>query len=165
MATIKCKQATMNTLGQLPELHKPAPDFFVSNMDLDDISLEDELAGQAVLINVYPSIDTKVCFSSVRKFTEETQGKKIQTVCISMDTPFALQRASKALNISNMLLLSDIRNRLFGANYGVTIADGPLAGFLARAVFLLDESHNVLYRELVKDISNPPNYQAVLDLM
>ena len=115
-----------------------------------------------VLINVYPSLDTSVCFALVQKIHTELNKSNIVVLCVSMDTPFALQRIANKLAFDKINLLSDLKNRYFGARYGVTIADGPLGGLLARAVFLLDAEHARIYRELVEDVAMPPNYEAIL---
>jgi thiol peroxidase len=162
MADIQLKDTPMHTYGDLPKVGQPAPQFIATKPDLTTVSLND-FAGKTVLINVYPSIDTQVCFKSVQKFNETAQQQKeIVILCISMDLPFALKRIAEGESFHNIILLSDYRNREFGELYGLTIADGPLAGLLARAVIVLDEKHHILYHELVKDISNPPNYERAL---
>ncbi|WP_058482409.1 thiol peroxidase [Legionella spiritensis] len=162
MSEIKCNDTIMHTYGELPELNQPAPDFVLTDINLEARSLAIDYAAKPVLINVYPSLDTSVCFASVEKFHQELKGKDIVILGVSMDTPFALKRISNKLGYENIHLLSDIKNRYFGASYGVTIADGPLGGFLARAVFLLDKNHILIHRELVEDIANPPDYEAIL---
>ena len=151
----------MHTYGELPELNQKAPDFVLTDVDLEARNLAKDYANKAVLINVYPSLDTDVCFASMEKFHSELKQKNVVILGVSMDTPFALKRISNKLEYKNLNLLSDFKNRYFGANYGVTIADGPLGGFLARAVFLLDKEHTLIYRELVEDIAAPPNYDAI----
>lgn len=163
MSEIYCNQDVMHTFGELPELMQPAPNFELTDANLEIKRLNPDYLGKAVLINVYPSLDTAVCFASMEKFQDELLEKDVALLGVSMDTPFALKRISQKLNFSNITLLSDIKNRYFGSNYGVTIADGPLGGFLARAVFVLDKSHKLIHRELVSDISNPPDYAAALE--
>ena len=165
MSMIQCGDENMNTFGELPLLNKKAPDFFACNMNLEDVTLSEAYQNEPVLINVFPSIDTSVCFSSITNFQEKLVGSEVKIICISMDTPFALQRSSKSLSLDKVTLLSDMRNRSFGGAYGVVIADGPLAGFLARSVFLLDKSHNIIHKELVADISKAPNYDGILELI
>lgn len=160
MAIIHLREQSFNTYGNLPEIGAHVPDFVATKIDLSTMSLA-EYAGKPVLINVYPSIDTNVCFSSVKKFHESI--KNVIVLCISMDLPFALRRVSEGDNFDNILFLSDFRNREFGDLFGLTIADGPLAGLLARAVIVLDADHKLVYKELVPDISMPPNYKAALE--
>ena len=118
------------------------------------------------MIDVYPSIETEICFESVKKFQEiAIDNPKIAVLCVSMDLPFTLRRLEQGENFQRVVLLSDFRNREFGDLFGLTIINGPLAGLLARAVIILDRSHHVIYHELVPDISSRPNYQAALDLL
>lgn len=158
MAIIHLRNELFNTHGNLPEIGDVVPDFVATKTDLSTVSLS-EYAGKPVLINVYPSIDTNVCFSSVKKFQASTDNDVIK-LCISMDLPFALKRVSEGECLNDVILLSDFRNREFGDLFGLSIADGPLAGLLARAVIVLDANHKLVYKELVSDISTPPNYQA-----
>ena len=162
MSEIKCNDAIMHTFGDLPELNQQAPDFTLTDMNLEPRSLSIDYAGKPVLILVYPSLDTSVCFASLKKLHHELKGKNIVILGVSMDTPFALKRISSQLEYDNINLLSDIKNRYFGSSYGVTIADGPLGGFLARAVFFLDDNHRLIHRELVENISNLPSYEQIL---
>ena len=152
----------MHTYGELPALNQKAPNFSLTDMNLETRSLEKDYMNKPVLINVYPSLDTSVCFASVQTFCTELNKSNIIVLGVSMDTPFALQRIANQLVFDKMNLLSDLKNRYFGASYGVTIADGPLGGLLARAVFLLDAEHTLIYRELVEDVAKPPNYDAIL---
>ena len=162
MPTIHLKETPMHTYGNLPAIGQAAPLFVATAPNLASVSLEN-FRDKAIILNVYPSIDTQVCFKSVQKFNEEAQRhKEVAIVCISMDLPFALKRISEAESLRHIIFLSDYRNREFGELYGLTIADGPMAGLLARAVIVLDANHHVVYHELVKDISNPPNYELAL---
>ena len=163
MATIYLKDKPLHTYGHLPEIGTDAPNFVATRLDLSTCSLDD-FKNKSVLINVYPSIDTQVCFESVKKFQHVAlNGHEIEIVCISMDLPFALQRVVSGENLKGITFLSDFRNREFGDLYGVTIADGALAGLLARAVIVLNANHQVIYHELVANVSTPPDYQAALD--
>ena len=163
MGTIYLKKKQLHTYGELPEIGSTAPNFIATRSDLSTCALDD-FKNKAVLINVYPSIDTQVCFESVKKFQQAALNRhNIEILCISMDLPFALKRVISGEHLEGITFLSDFRNREFGELYGLTIADGPLAGLLARAVIVLDATHRVIYHELVYDVSNPPNYQAALD--
>lgn len=163
MATIYLKDQPLHTYGELPQIGSEAPNFVATRADLSTCALND-FKNKAVLINVYPSIDTKVCFDSVKKFQETAiNHHDIAIICISMDLPFALNRVVSGENLKAITFLSDFRNREFGDLFGLTVADGPLAGLLARAIIVLDVNHRVVYHELVADVSNPPNYQTALD--
>ena len=159
MGTISLKDQTLHTYGNLPNIGEKAPNFVAAKSDLSTMSL-DSLKNKSVLINVYPSIDTQVCFDSVKTFQKAArETKNLEILCISMDLPFALKRISSASHLEDITFLSDFRNREFGELFGLTIADGSLAGLLARAVLVLDKKHHVIYTELVADVSNPPNYE------
>ena len=162
MSTIHMKDLEIHTFGELPEVGSDAPDFILTSKDLTTKSLQD-FSGKAMLINVYPSIDTSVCFESVKTFSDAAAKKKdMVVVCVSMDLPFALQRVATGESFDNILFLSDYRNRDFGDRYGLTMADGPIAGMLARAVIVLNKDHKVVYRELVEDVTSPPDYNKGL---
>ncbi len=160
MAIIHLRNEPFHTHGNLPKIGDVVPDFVATKTDLSTVSLS-EYAGKPVLINVYPSIDTNVCFTSVKKF-QASAGNEVVKLFISMDLPFALKRVSEGECLSDVVLLSDFRNREFGDLFGLSIADGPLAGLLARAVIVLNSDHKLVYKELVSDISTPPNYQVAL---
>ncbi len=164
MNTIHLRDTELHTFGNLPKIGTKAPNFFATKADLSTVELNDYI-GRPVLINVFLSIDTGVCFSSAKEFDKAKTEKKLDfdILCISMDTPFALRRVSCAENFDNVTFLSDFRNREFGDLYGLTIVDSAMAGFLTRAVILLDKNHEVVYLELVDDIANPPNYKAALE--
>ena len=160
MAIIHLHEQSFHTHGNLPKMGDLVPNFVATKTDLSTVSLS-EYAGKPVLINAYPSIDTNVCFTSVKKFQASINNDVIK-LCISMDLPFALKRVSEGECLTDIVFLSDFRNREFGDLFGLSIADGPLAGLLARAVIVLDGSHKLVYKELVSDISTPPDYQAAL---
>jgi thiol peroxidase len=161
MSTICLKDKEMAVYGELPNIGEQAPSFILSDEDLNLVILDD-FKNKPLLINIYPSIDTTVCFESVKIFNQQLKGKNVGVICVSMDLPFAIKRIHQQGTLEQVTILSDFRNRDFGNLYGVTIANGPLAGLLARAVIVLDSNHKVVYRELVKDISNPPDYKAAI---
>ena len=162
MSIINLREQSMHTYGSLPKVGQAAPNFLLCDINLEDIELKD-LSGKNLLINVYPSVDTKICFESVKFFSENLPAYDAHLVCVSMDLPFSIARVKKALALENAYMLSDFRQRSFGSDYGLTIADGPLSGLLARAVIVISSTGKVLYTELVEDISNPPNYEAALE--
>ncbi|MDE5611593.1 MAG: thiol peroxidase, partial [Odoribacter sp.] len=121
------------------------------------------LQGKKVILNIFPSLDTAVCATSVRKFNE-LAAKMDNTVvlAISKDLPFAHGRFCTTEGIQNVTGLSAFRNASFGDDYGVNMTDGPLAGLLARAVVIIDEKGIVKYTELVPEISQEPDYEKAL---
>lgn len=151
----------VHTTGELPTVGATAPDFTVTAADMSDIT-KDSLAGSKVVLNIFPSIDTAVCATSVRTFNERAGGLgDTVVVCVSADLPFALGRFCGAEGITNVLTGSTFRSS-FGEDYGVTMVDGRLAGLLARAVVVIDESGTVVHRELVPSIGQEPDYDAAL---
>ncbi|MCX6306959.1 MAG: thiol peroxidase [Bacteroidetes bacterium] len=162
MATIALNGTPIHTIGLLPETGKPVPDFLLTKTDLSDISLSG-FKGKKIVFNIFPSLDTSVCATSVRKFNAEAE-KHPDTVvlCVSKDLPFAHARFCAAEGLKNVVPASELRNSNFGNNYGVLIIDGPLAGLLSRAVVIADENGIVIYSEQVPDIVQEPNYEAAL---
>jgi thioredoxin-dependent peroxiredoxin len=161
MAEITFRGNPINTTGELPAVGEPAPVFRLTGTDLGDVS-NDSYAGQPVVLNIFPSIDTQVCATSVRTFNERVADSGVAVLCVSEDLPFAAARFCGAEGIENVKPASAFRSS-FGADYGVTIADGPLAGLLARSVVVVDGTGNVAYTELVPEISQEPNYDAALN--
>jgi thiol peroxidase len=133
--------------------------------DLSDKTLAD-FAGKRKVLNIFPSVDTPTCAASVRKFNNEAS-KLANTVvlCISADLPFAQKRFCASEGLDNVVNLSALRGREFLKDYGVAIAEGPLAGLAARAVVVLDENDKVLHSELVAEIADEPNYEAALQAL
>ncbi len=162
MAQTLLKGNPINTNADLPQIGSNATPFVLTANTLADMKLSD-FGGKKIVLNIFPSIDTPVCATSVRTFNLEAS-KLTNTVvlCISRDLPFALGRFCGAEGIDKVTTLSEMRDRSFGDAYGLSIVDGPMAGLLARAVIILDESGKVIYTELVDDIVHEPNYEAAL---
>jgi thioredoxin-dependent peroxiredoxin len=165
MATITLKGNPVHTSGDLLAVGKKAPDFELVKNDLSRVSLKAYL-GSKIVLNIFPSIDTSTCATSVREFNKKAASlPNTKVLCISRDLPFAQARFCGAEGINNVTTLSDFVNGNFGKNYHLEIIDGPLAGLLSRVVVVLDEQGNVLYNEQVPEIVNEPNYQAALDVL
>ncbi|MBK0000052.1 thiol peroxidase [Erwinia sp. S43] len=148
--------------GQIPGPGQSAKPFTLVAKDLADVSLS-QYAGKRKVLNIFPSIDTGVCAASVRKFNQLANDLDNTVVlCISADLPFAQSRFCGSDGLSNVVTLSTLRGGEFKKDYGVAIAEGPLAGLTARAVVVLDEQDNVLYSELVNEITTEPDYDAAL---
>lgn len=146
--------------GQFPVVGEKAPDSLVTSGGLGDVTLS-SISGKK-LLNIFPSVDTGVCATSVRTFNKRaaaTEGVKVLN--ISADLPFAQKRFCAAEGIENVENYSSFRSN-FAKEFGVHLADGPLAGLCARAVVVLDNDNKVLYTEMVADISQEPNYDAAL---
>ena len=165
MAQITFKGNPVQTIGELPEPGEPAPDFKLTKTDLTDISLKD-FTGQRVVLNIFPSIDTSVCATSVRRFNAEVDKlKDAVVICASMDLPFAHARFCGAEGLEKVVSASEVRDREFGDRYGVRMTEGPLAGLLARAVVVIDPNGSVIYTQLVPEITQEPDYEAALSLL
>ncbi len=162
MAKITLKGNPIQTAGNLPDVGSNAPDFSLTKTDLSDVSLAD-FAGKRKVLNIFPSLDTPVCATSVRTFNAQAQ-KAANTVvlCISLDLPFAHNRFCTTEGLENVVSLSELRERKFGEDYGLRIIDGPLKGLFSRAVIVLDENNKVLYTEQVPEITQEPDYEKAL---
>ncbi len=162
MAQITLRGNPVQVAGQFPQVGHQAPAFSLVGTDLADVSLA-SFAGKRKVLNIFPSIDTPVCATSVRRFNAEAAAlENTQVLCISADLPFAQARFCGAEGLDNVKSLSTLRGREFLENYGVAIASGPLAGVAARAVVVLDENDKVLHAELVPEIGQEPDYQSAL---
>jgi thioredoxin-dependent peroxiredoxin len=164
MAEITFRGNPLHTVGELPAVGTPAPAFTLTGMDLSDVTLGD-FAGQNVVLNIFPSIDTAVCAASVRTFNERAaalEGTKVLNV--SADLPCAMGRFCGAEGIEDVESASAFRSD-FGETYGVRIAEGPLAGLMSRAVVVVDGDGVVTYTEQVPEIGQEPDYDAALTIL
>ncbi|MBV8046064.1 MAG: thiol peroxidase [Paludibacterium sp.] len=162
MATVTLKGNPVDVAGALPAKGQAAPDFQLTAADLSDVSLA-TFAGKKKILNIFPSVDTPTCATSVRKFNQQASGRDDTVVlCISADLPFAQQRFCGAEGLANVKTLSTFRHPEFLQSYGVKLAQGPLAGLCARAVVVLDADNRVRHAELVSEIANEPDYAAAL---
>lgn len=162
MATIKLGGNNIETAGTLPKVGDTAPDFNLTAQDLSSKKLSD-YKGSRVVMNIFPSIDTNVCATSVRKFNEKATGlKNTKVLCISKDLPFAQKRFVSDEEINNVTNLSDFRDGNFGKNYGVEMTSGALRGLHSRAVLVLDENGKVIHSQQVPDIGEEPDYLSAL---
>jgi len=161
MANIKFKGNPAHTSGELPEVGVKAPNFTLVKNDLSEASLE-SYTGKNKVLNIFPSVDTAVCASSVRKFNAEAASAPNTVVLnISMDLPFAQKRFCGAEGITNVDTLSAFRSS-FGKDYGLLMLDTPLTGLFSRAVVVISADDKILYTEQVADITSEPNYEAAL---
>lgn len=162
MSQITLKGKPVTTYGHLPEIGEKAPHFELIKSDLTIATLQD-YKGKRVIMNIFPSIDTNVCATSVRNFNEKATGLKNTVVlCISRDLPFAQQRFVDDENLENVVNLSDFKERNFGKDYGLEIIDGPLEGLLSRVVIVLDENSKIIHTQQVKEIGEEPDYLEAL---
>lgn len=162
MATTRYGDLEVNTAGDLPAVGSTAPAFHLTGADLSDVT-SGALAGTDVVLNIFPSIDTGVCATSVRTFNERAAGLEGATVvCVSADLPFALARFCGAEGIERVTTASTFRDPGFGSDYGVAMVDGPFRGLLARAVVVIGADGVVRHVELVPSVGQEPDYDAAL---
>ena len=162
MAQVTLGGNIVNTYGELPEVGAKAPHFEILKSDLSIGQLKD-FEGKRVILNIFPSIDTNVCATSVREFSERVkQLKNTVVLAISRDLPFAQKRFMDDNEITNVINLSDFRERTMGKDYGLEMLDGPFKNLLSRAVVVIDTDGTILYTERVGDISDQPDYDAAI---
>ena len=149
--------------GQFPKVGDMAPEFYLVQDDLSEFSLKDG-KGHYLILNIFPSLDTGVCATTVRRFNQLAASLPGALVlCISKDLPFAQHRFCTTEGIENIIPLSDFRyTSRFGEEYGVLITSGPMRGLLARAVVVIDPEGKVVYSELVNEVTQEPHYEAAL---
>ena len=162
MATVTLGGNPIHTNGELPKIGSKAPDFKLVNTDLSMATLAD-FAGSKVVLNIFPSIDTGTCATSVRTFNAKASAlTNTKVLCISRDLPFAQKRFCGAEGLENVINLSDFNTGSFGKDYGLEITDSVLAGLHSRVVIVLDENGVVKYAEQVPEIADEPNYENAL---
>jgi thioredoxin-dependent peroxiredoxin len=162
MATVTLKGNPFNTNGELPVKGQKAPEFNLKKNDLSWTSLSD-YEGLNVILNIFPSIDTATCATSVREFNKRASDlNNTKVICVSRDLPFAQKRFCGAEGIENVITASDFAYGDFGKSYGVELLDGPLQALHARAVVVIDPHGVVKHTELVSEIANEPNYDAAI---
>jgi thiol peroxidase len=162
MAQVTLKGNPIHTNGDLPAVGAKAPEFKLTSGDLKDVTLAD-YKGKRKILNIVPSLDTSVCATSTRKFNESASRLPNTVVLVvSADLPFASKRFCTTEGLQNVVPLSLMRDKNFAKDYVVLIQDGPLAGICARAVVVVDESDKVVYRQLVPEIGQEPDYEKAL---
>ncbi|MDG1038101.1 MAG: thiol peroxidase [Polaribacter sp.] len=163
MAIIALKGNTINTIGNLPKIGTKALDFKLTAIDLTKKSLSD-FNGKKIILNIFPSLDTGTCATSVREFNKKVADLENTVIlCISKDLPFAQARFCGAEGIDNVIMLSDFADGNFGTSYQLEITDGHLAHLHSRAIVIINEDGNVVYTEQISEIVNEPNYKAALN--
>ena len=162
MATVTLNGTPFNTNGELPKVGEMAPDFNLKKVDLSSTNLSD-YKGANLILNIFPSIDTATCATSVRTFNKRaSELENTKVVCVSRDLPFAQKRFCGSEGIDNVITASDFATGDFGKNYGLELENGPLAALHARAIVVVDANGIVKHTELVSDIASEPNYDAAI---
>ena len=160
MAETSLRGNTIPTSGDLPAVGSDAPDFTLVQQDLSEANLA-SFAGKKIL-NIFPSIDTPVCATSVRTFNEKAGSMDGVTVInVSADLPFALKRFCGAEGLEGVTSGSTFRGS-FLEDYGMKMAGGPLAGLAARSIVVIGDDNKVLHAEVVPDIGQEPDYDKAL---
>lgn len=164
MATVTLKGNPFHTAGELPAVGSKAPDFVLTGAGLADVRLAD-FQGSRLVLNIFPSVDTPTCATSVRKFNQQlSQLQNTKVLCVSADLPFAQARFCGAEGLEAVSNGSSFRSS-FGQDYGVVFTDGPLTGLLSRAVVVINEQGEVLYTQQVAETADEPDYQAALAVL
>ncbi|SMG36751.1 thiol peroxidase (atypical 2-Cys peroxiredoxin) [Corynebacterium pollutisoli] len=164
MANVTFKNESTSTSGELPAVGDQLPDFTLVGTDLSEITPAD-LAGNRVVLNIFPSLDTGVCAASVREFNKRATSLDNTVVLgVSQDLPFAHGRFCSAEGIDNVTTGSTFRSS-FGEDYGLTLQGSPLQGLLARAVVVADENGKVVHTQLVDEITDEPDYDAAVNAL
>jgi thiol peroxidase len=164
MATVTLQGNSFETVGNLPIIGSAAADFALVKTDLSVTQLAD-YSGSRLILNIFPSVDTGVCATSVRKFNQQVGDlDNTKVLCVSADLPFAAARFCGAEGIENVATGSSFRSS-FGLDYGVSFATGPLTGLLSRSVVVVDENGKVIYTEQVAETAEEPDYAAALAVL
>lgn len=162
MAKITLGGTPTNTSGELPSIGSTLGDYQFTKHDMSPLNLS-SLKGKKVVLNVFPSVDTGVCATSVRTFNQKAASfDNAVVVCVSKDLPFALARFCGAEGIENVEVTTDFRTPGFAKDNGLLVVDGAFAGLDARAIIVLDENGQVSYTELVPEIGQEPNYDKAI---
>ncbi|MFH1965698.1 MAG: thiol peroxidase [Acidobacteriota bacterium] len=162
MCNVTFKGNPVKLKGLLPAVGSTAPDFTLTAADLADTTLE-SFKGKTKILSIVPSLDTPVCAASARAFNQKAGSKDgVVVLNISADLPFAASRFCTAEGLNNVVTLSTFRSPEFLDDYGIGIAEGPLAGLTARAVLVLNPENKVVHSHLVPEITDEPDYDSVL---
>lgn len=165
MASVTLGGNPVSVDGTLPAVGDDAPAFSLIGGDLTTVTSSD-LAGKNVVMNIFPSIDTATCATSVRTFNQRAADLDGTVVlCVSADLPFAASRFCGAEGIENVSTASTFRAPEFASSYGVAMTDGKLAGLTARAVVVIGADGKVLHSQLVPEIADEPDYDAALSTL
>ncbi len=162
MDGITFKGSPIQIMGEFPQVGQVAPDFCLVTNTLTELSLSD-LKGKRVVFNIFPSVDTSVCLTQLKTFSQLiSQIQNTVLLFASLDLPFAFARACVAEGVDNAITASDYRHHSLAKNYGVKMVGGKLDGLYARAVLVLDESHNIIYSDFMREVTHEPSYEEAM---
>ena len=161
LVTMKGNPLTL--MGSALKVGDKAPDAVLLNNELQPVNLSD-YRGEICVVSSVPSLDTPVCDMETRRFNQEAEslGQDVKILTVSMDLPFAQKRWCGAAGVNHVITLSDHRDAAFGKEFGVLIKELRL---LARAVFIIDREGVIRYIQLVNELSQEPDYEAVLSAL
>ncbi len=163
MAKTKLKGNDVKLVGNDIKVGDKAPEVTVVGKDLSEIKVGG-VKDKVQLIVAVPSLDTAVCAAETRKFNEEASSiDGVEVIVVSMDLPFAMGRFCTTEGIDNLSVGSDFRDKDFAKSYGVLIADGPLAGVSARAIFVVNNQGEITYKQIVPEITEEPEYKEAIE--
>lgn len=161
--TVTFKGKPLKLSGEMVKVGDKAPDCMLTNAKMEDVALS-SYKGKLIFLMSVPSLDTPVCSKESYRFNQELGkfGKEIVPIVVSMDLPFAQARWCEAKHAESLILLSDFKHRALGEKFGLRIPD---LGLLARSIFILDKDMKVLNRFLVKEVTEEPNYEEILNAL
>lgn len=164
MTIVTLQGNAFNTVGDLPKVGTQAPNFTLVETDLSETTLADYV-GDKLILNIFPSVDTGVCATSIRTFNKKASDlENAKVLCVSADLPFAAARFCGAEGIDNVTTGSSFRSS-FGADYGNNFSDGPLAGLLSRSIVVIDEKGTIIHTEQVAETTDEPDYAAAIAVL
>ena len=163
MQTTTFQGTTVKLSGTQINVGDKAPSVVAIGTDLSDVEIGGAKDKIQLIITV-PSLDTDTCAAETRRFNVDVNNLDIcETTVISMDLPFAADRFCTTEGIENLTVASDYIDKEVSKAYGILMADNKLIGLSARAVFVIDRSGEVVYKEIVPEVTDEPNYAAALE--
>jgi len=163
MQTTTFKGTTVNLAGTPVNVGDKAPSVIATGTDLSDVEIGGAKDKVQLIITV-PSLDTDTCAAETRRFNVDVNNLDIcETTVVSMDLPFAAERFCTTEGIENLTVTSDYIEKEVSKAYGVLMADNKLKGLSARAIFVVDRDGTVVYKEIVAEVTDEPNYEAALE--
>jgi thiol peroxidase len=163
MQKTKFKGSDVTLTGTEINVGDKAPVVVAVGTDLSDVTVGGESDKVQLLITL-PSLDTATCAAETRRFNVDVNNLDIcETTVVSMDLPFASERFCSTEGIENLSVASDYIDKEVSRAYGVLMDDNKLKGLSARAIFVIDRSGTVVYKEIVPEVTDEPNYEAALE--
>jgi thioredoxin-dependent peroxiredoxin len=154
------KGGPLTLIGKELKVGDRAPDFAVTAQDLSAVSFS-KFKGKVCIVTSVPSLDTPVCDIMTRHFAKDAiaLGGNVAVLTISMDLPFAQKRWCVGAEVKEINVLSDYKDASFGRTWGLLIKELHLE---ARAVYVIDTTGVVRYAQIVKEMTQEPDYAAAI---